>query len=142
MKRINRVLKGCCLMNELQEYLNEQEGTEKETFAVKDDSSANWALRKISQLNDRMKRNNALAQAEIDKIEHWNTTENEKAQRSIDYFQGLLAEYAMQKKKEDPKFKSLKLPNGRIGFRKQQPKWNYDDETVLQALKKANMGDF
>ena len=129
-------------MNELQEYLNEQEGTEKETFAVKDDSSANWALRKISQLNDRMERNNALAQAEIDKIEQWNQAENEQVQNSIDYFQGLLAEYAMQKKKDDPKFKTMKLPNGRFGFRKRQPKWNYDDDAVLQALEKANLDDF
>lgn len=129
-------------MNSLHDFLDEQEGTEKESFTVKDDSQANWALRKIKQMNDQIEQNNALAQAEIDKIEQWNQSENEKAQSSIDYFQGLLAEYAMKKKAEDPKFKSLKLPNGRIGFRKQQPKWNYDDETVLEALKKANMNDF
>lgn len=129
-------------MNELHEYLDDQEGVEKESFAVKDDSAANWALRKISQLNDQIEKNNALAQSEIDKIERWNQTENEQAQNSIDYFQGLLAEYAMQKKKDDPKFKSLKLPNGRFGFRKRQPKWSYDDDAVLQALEQAELYDF
>src|SRR5690625_4012979 len=109
-------------MNKLQEYLNEQEGTEKETFAVEDDSSANWALRKISQLIDQMNHNNSLAAVEIAKIEEWEEEENKRLQESVDYFQGLLAEYAMQKKKDDPKFKTMKLPNGRFGFRKRQPK--------------------
>jgi phage host-nuclease inhibitor protein Gam len=129
-------------MSSLHDFLDEQEEVEKKSFAVKDDSSANWALRKIKQMNDQVEQNNALALAEIDKIEQWNQSENERAQQSIDYFQGLLAEYAMRKKEEDPKFKSLKLPNGRIGFRKQQPKWNYHEETVLQALKQANLTDF
>lgn len=129
-------------MNSLHEFLDEQEGTEKESFTVKDDSAANWALRKIKQMNDQIEQNNALAVAEIDKIEQWNQSENEKAQQSIDYFQGLLAEYALKKKEEDPKFKSLKLPNGRIGFRKRQPKWIYHDETVVKALEKANLNDF
>src|SRR5690625_5891192 len=74
-------------MNSLHEFLDEQEGTEKESFAVKGDSQANWALRKIKQMNDQIEQNNALAQAEIDKIEQWNQSENEKAQSSIDYFQ-------------------------------------------------------
>src|SRR5699024_5145336 len=142
MKRINRVLKGCCLMNELQEYLNEQEGTEKDTFTVDDENKANWALRKIRDLKYQIEQNNALATAEIDKIEQWQQEVNSSAQDSIDYFQGLLAEYAMQKKKDDPKFKTMKLPNGRFGFRKRQPKWNYDDDAVLRALEKANLDDF
>src|SRR5699024_6402117 len=141
MKRINRVLKGCCLMNELQEYLNEQEGTEKDTFTVDDENKANWALRKIRDLKYQIEQNNALATAEIDKIEQWQQEVNSSAQDSIDYFQGLLAEYAMQKKKDDPKFKTMKLPNGRFGFRKRQPKWNYDDDAVLQALETANLDD-
>src|SRR5690625_480851 len=129
-------------MNSLHDFLDEQEGTEKESFTVKDDSSANWALRKIKYINDRLDENKALFDAEMDKLERWIKSEEEKSQKDIDFFRSLLAEYAMKKKEKDPKFKSLKLPNGRIGFRKQQPKWNYDDETVLEALKKANMNDF
>lgn len=126
----------------LQDYLEQQEQTERESFTVTDDQQANWALRKIKQAQQKQEANNALALAEINKIEEWNKSENEKAQTDIDYFQGLLAGYALQKRNEDPKFKSLKLPNGRIRFTKQQPQWKYDDETVLQALKDAELNDF
>lgn len=129
-------------MNSLHDFLDEQEGTEKESFTVKDDSSANWALRKIKHINDRLDENKALFDAEMDKLERWIKSEEEKSQNDIDFFQGLLAEYAMKKKEEDPEFKSLKLPNGRIGFRKQQPQWNYDDEKIVQALKDSNLKDF
>lgn len=125
----------------LQDYLESQEQTEREAFTVKDDQQANWALRKIKQFQDQKENNNALAVAEIDKIEAWNKVENDKAQQSIDYFQGLLAYYAQSKRDQDPKFKKLDLPNGKIKFTKQQPKYNYADEMLLNYLKKAERTD-
>lgn len=127
---------------ELQEFLDEREKINNSNFKVTDDSSANWALRKIKQHQEQIKENNALAQAEIDKIEAWNQQENDKAQQSIDYFQGLLAKYAMDKREQDPKFKSLKLPNGNIGFRKKPKKWNYQDDVLLETLKQNQLTDF
>lgn len=126
---------------ELNEYLDQEEQV-NEGFKVNDDQTANWALRKIKQYQDKQKSNNELAQAEIEKIESWNKQENEKAQQSIDYFQSLLAHYAMKKREEDPKFKSQKLPHGYIGFRKKQPKWNYQDDVLLETLKKNQLTDF
>ena len=129
-------------MKNLQDYLDESEEVESESFKVYDEQSANWALRKIKQMKDQIDNNNALAQAEIDKIEHWNNEVNKQAQESIDYFTSLLTSYALNKRAEDPKFKSLKLPNGRIGFRKSQPKWVYDNDKVIETLEKANLTDF
>lgn len=126
---------------ELYEYLD-QETKVDEGFKIDDDQTANWALRKIKQYQEKQKANNELAQAEIEKIESWNKQENEKAQQSIDYFQSLLAQYAMKKREEDPKFKSQKLPNGYIGFRKKQPKWNYQEDVLLETLKKNQLTDF
>ncbi len=126
---------------ELQEFLD-QEVQVNEGYKIEDDSNANWALRKIKQHQQQIQNNNALAQAEIEKIESWEQQENDKVQQSIDYFQGLLAQYAMKKREEDPKFKSQKLPHGNIGFRKKPAKWNYDDNTLLETLKSNNMTDF
>ncbi|MFD1385682.1 host-nuclease inhibitor Gam family protein [Oceanobacillus oncorhynchi subsp. oncorhynchi] len=132
-------------MNELQsslnQYLEEQEQTERETFVVDTDEKANWALRKIKQAQQKQEEANTLATEEQDKIEAWYQSEREKAQRDIDYFQGLLAYYAVKKREEDPKFKSQKLPNGRIKFVKKQPKLNYDDKTVIEYLKNNERTD-
>lgn len=125
----------------LQEYLDEQEQVESERFKVTDESSANWALRKIAQKEQQIKANNELAAAEEQKIEAWRKQENEKAQNDIDFFQSYLAEYAMDLKKKDPKFKTLKLPNGELSFRKQQPEWILDDEKVIKALKESGKDD-
>lgn len=127
---------------ELNKFLDEQEEVTQAGFVVDTDEKANWALRKIKQFKEQQKENNALADAEIEKINAWAKQENEKAQQSIDYFQGLIAAFALKKRETDPKFKSMKLPNGRIRFKKQQPKWNYDDEKVVKALKDAGLQDF
>lgn len=130
-------------MTTLNEYLETQEQTEQEAFTVDTDEKANWALRKVKQYQEQQEQNNALATAEIDKIESWNKEENQKAQDSIDYFQGLLAAYALKKRETDPKFKSMKLPNGAIRFRKQQPAYQYDDDLkkVVSSLKRMDRAD-
>ncbi|GEN87212.1 host-nuclease inhibitor Gam family protein [Oceanobacillus sojae] len=132
-------------MNELQsslnQYLEEQEQTERETFVVDTDEKANWALRKIKQAQQKQEEASALAADEQEKIEAWYQSEKEKAQRDIDYFQGLLAYYAIKKREEDPKFKSQKLPNGRIKFVKKQPKLNYDDKAIVEYLKNNERTD-
>lgn len=128
-------------MSSLQEFLDSQEQIERESFTVESDEQANWALRKIKQHQEQKKENIALAEVEIEKIEMWLQQENEKAQHSIDYFQSLLAEYALKKREKNPRFKSIKLPNGALRFRKQQPKFKYDDETLVQSLKQVNRED-
>ena len=126
----------------LNEYLDTQEQVNDTGFTVKDDSTANWALRKIAEYKSKQAEVNALAAAEMDKIEQWAKLENERHQNQIDYFTSLLSVYAMEKKENDPKFKTMSLPNGKLQFRKQQPKWEYDESTVLKTLKKSGMNDF
>src|SRR5690625_5230200 len=92
-------------------------------------------------MQDKIERNNNLADAEIHKIEQWRERENEQANNSIKYFQGLLAEYAVSKREKDPHLKTINLPNGRFGFRKRQPKWKYDNEKVVETLEKLGMTD-
>ena len=127
------------LQSSLNDYLNQQDNDQ---WKVKDESSADWALRKIKEHEDEIKRINDFAEQEVSKIEDWAKGEVEQHKRNIDYFQGKLAEYAMNLKEEDDNFKSLKLPNGRVRFRKQQPQWKYDDKTLIQSLKRSGMTDY
>jgi len=125
----------------LHDYLDEQEQVNDERFIVDDEQKANWALRKISELQKEVERNTKLAEQEIDKIKQWEATQNKQIGDNILYFEGLLNEYAMKQREIDPEFKSMSLPNGRFGFRKQQPKWEYNDEKVLSYLEQAGMND-
>lgn len=129
------------MQSSLNEFLEEKERVEHEGFVVDTDEKANWALRKIKQAQKQQKESNELADAEIEKIKAWNKSVNEKAQMDIDYFQSLLAGYALKKREENPKYKSQKLPNGRIKFVKQQPKYNYNDDLLIESLKKVNRTD-
>lgn len=126
---------------ELQEFLD-QEIKLDESFKVTDNSSANWTLRKIKELKNSMKENSNFAYQEIKRYEDWEERENGILQNKIDHFESLLAKYAMDKREEDPKFKSKRLPHGYIGFRKKQAKWNYQDDVLLETLKKNQLTDF
>lgn len=125
----------------LHDFLDQKEGVNDERFVIRDDNQANWALRKLRQMQEKKEENIKLANGEIEKIEEWLNSANDYVDRSMDYFQSLLAEYAFEKRKVDKKFKTLKLPNGKIMFRKQQPRWEYDDKKVIEVLKLAKKTD-
>lgn len=118
-----------------------KENTKKEEEGFKIDSrgKANWALRKIRHLKKKQSKNDKLAQkeidklqAEIDEVKEWLESENDALQNSIDFFKNLLKGHALDLKEEDPEFKTLKLPFGKLQFRKQRKKWHYEDDKLLE----------
>lgn len=125
----------------LHDWLDRDQGVNDEGFKVMDEETADWALRKLRKIEEQRKEDIALAEAEIQRIEAWQEQVCEKHQRDTDYFQGLLAEYAFKQRQSDPNWKSLKLPNGVVRFRKQQPKFNYEDDKLLDSLKAHNRTD-
>lgn len=125
----------------LNEFLDEQEQVESDRFVVDDEQKANWALRKIKEYQQQIIENDKLADDEIRKIEDWRKGRNNSAKESIEYFEGLLMEYALNRRDQDEDFKSISLPNGNFGFRKQQPRWKYDDEALLNYLEQSQMNN-
>src|SRR5690625_3332486 len=69
----------------LHEYLDEQEQVNEEGFIVDNEQKANWALRKIKELQQEIEDNTRLAEKEIDKIERWKTKQNEQLADSVLY---------------------------------------------------------
>jgi phage host-nuclease inhibitor protein Gam len=110
-------------------------------FRITNLEQANWALRKIRAFKKQMEENEKLAKAEIERIQEWLQKENEKAQRSIQFFEYLIGEYLAEQRKKDSKFR-LSTPYGKATFRKQQPKWIYDDEKLLAFLKQSGKHQF
>ena len=74
--------------------------------------------------------------AEIDEVKDWLTSENDSLQNNIDFFENLLKGYALSIKEEEPDFKTLKLPFGKLQFRKKRDKWHYDDDKLLEFAEK------
>ena len=115
--------------------IKEVEGMEeKEGFKIKDVEQVNWAFRKIRAYKNEIEQNNKLADKEIERINSWRKKENEAAENSIEYFEGLITEYFVKMREVDPKYK-VSTPYGKVSTRKQQPKWNYDDKKVVEWLK-------
>jgi hypothetical protein len=113
---------------------------QRERFRIEDKSQAAWALRKMSRIQAEMDENIMTAQAEIERITGWRDSENEKLERSVSFFEGLLYEYFMDLREEDPKLKTMKLPHGSLKMRAQQPQYEYD-ETQLLPWAKENLPD-
>src|SRR5690625_2727835 len=128
----------------LEQSLNEhiaEEVNADDRFIIDSDDKADWALRKIKEAENEIEKVEYFAESQVRQVENWKEKETDKHHESIDYFQSLLAEYLQNKRKEDPKLKSITLPTGNVGFRKRQPKWVYNDNVLLKALESENMND-
>lgn len=109
-----------------------------EGFVVDDDNKATWCLRKIKHFKSKQEKNKELAEKQIEEIEkeireveQWLEDENSKLDNSIEFMESKLYSYAQQLRREDPELKTHKLPFGQLQFRKQRPKWKYDNDKLL-----------
>lgn len=118
-----------------------QEQEERQRFSVSDLESLTWVMRKLAAIEAKKAEVNKVADAEKYRIEAYREKELEKLQRDAEYFNSLVSEYAAQRRAADPKFKSEKTPYGSFTFKKQQPKWNYDDEKLVSWLESNGAND-
>lgn len=107
-----------------QRELMEAEQIEKERYQVTDESGANWCFWKIKQYQDRM----AKADQTVEEAKAFAKAEKEKAASQIEFFKGLLAEWAEQQ--NDPKWK-FNGPAGRIVYGKATESITKGDEKKL-----------
>lgn len=126
----------------------EKENKDNDRFIIDNDKKATWALRKIKNMKQKQKKNEKLAesqieeiQKEIDEIAEWLDKENGKIQDNIEFLKNKLKNYAFDLKEDNPDLKTHNLPFGALKFRKQRPKWKYNDdklkEFVEENLKEA-----
>lgn len=123
------------------EEINEFEQDEKR-FKIEDVDALNWAMRKVKALKEEKEEALLSAKKEIERINEWIEKENNKYDNQINFFEGLMMEYAMMERKKDPFFKKKATPFGAVSFRKRPPKWNYDDEVLVNFLKENEYTDF
>jgi phage host-nuclease inhibitor protein Gam len=90
---------------------------DRERWKITDASSADWALRKLAQARKRIGENDALADAEMDRIDDWRREANKPHKGDVEYFEGLLRQWHEEQLAEDPKRKTVSLPGGKLEAR-------------------------
>jgi hypothetical protein len=135
-------------MNKLQvieleeiETLDLQAEETKQRFTVTDIDSLNWCLRKLAALEAQQNQTDELAAAEILRINTWKESEQKRIENSEQFFGELIRSYMEQQRAANPKFKKQATPYGTVSFKKQQPKWNYDDKLLVESLKEIGRSD-
>jgi phage host-nuclease inhibitor protein Gam len=123
------------VVNELQELQQEHQG-----FKIDSLESVNWGFRKLRALDEQLKEYEKLAMAEIERIQIWFNQEADKIKNQKAFFEGYITEYATEQRRLNSKFK-ISTPYGKVSFRKQQPRWDYNEEEVINWAKQNDRTD-
>lgn len=123
-------------------YRDEDENEElvQKQFVVDSLSSADWVMRKIKENKDRSGEIIDYAKEEIQRLQLFIKKEEARRDNNVAYLEHLLENYLLQRREEDPNFK-LKTVTGTASTRK-STSWNYDDEKLIDFLKKNDMTQF
>ena len=113
----------------------EMEAQVPEQFAVHDEASANWVVRKI-----------VGARAYAERVQSWAEQEAQRARREERFFLGRfgleLNRWLRQQLTENGgRAKSVNLPAGRVGLRTAKPRLVVDDETAAMNWAKSHCAD-
>lgn len=107
---------------------------EPQGFTVTDDSSAKWCMEKIKEAEKDRAMWKAHYHAQMEKV-------NKATDDSVAYFTAKLEEYfANVPHKTTKAQESYTLPGGKLIRKKQQPKFETDDEALVPWLEENFMG--
>lgn len=106
-------------------------------FVVDDDSKADWCLRKLRQVRERLAKRDAFVAAEVARLRAWRDKQDAEDQRSMAYFEYQLRMYFEELREAGAlgKRKSYKLPNGVLQVRKAAAKVERDETKLLEWVK-------
>ncbi|MFZ5852292.1 MAG: host-nuclease inhibitor Gam family protein [Actinomycetota bacterium] len=113
----------------------------REHFRIADLAQAAWAMRKLRQAQARIDEVKAVADAEIERVQAWAEAAISGHAKDRAYFEGLLVDYALRCREENPKVKSLALPGGRVATRESGGGWTAVDMAALVAWAEARHPD-
>jgi hypothetical protein len=93
---------------------------------------ANRMLRRLARLQREQQAAEDLANAERERINNWLAGEQLRIVKQQVWLEQSLAQFHRAVLALDPKAIKISLPNGELQSRKQQPVWDFDDETFLE----------
>lgn len=114
---------------------------ERQHFTIDNLEKCNWVFRKLQALHNQKQEYIDLAEKEINRIDTWLERETKNITSNEEFFNAIITEYAARERKQNPKFK-VSTPFGKVSFRKQQPKWDIDEDKVMEYLKTYKLNTY
>src|SRR5690606_12605605 len=105
-----------------------------EGWHITDDSTADWALRRIAWHQQQIERRKQFVQREIERLQAYLQAETERHERSIRFFESHLRAYFEQLRQQGllGDRKTYRLPHGTLQMRAKSPKFERDDKQLLE----------
>lgn len=130
------------ILEKIEALVQEDETPVKESFKVHDVQSADWAMAKIRKYEAKKAEAKAAVDAKLAELDSTRKIytdflvgEYKEQDEKIAFFQALLLPYITDKL-EGAKVRSVKLPNGMVGFRAKAPSFDFDNDKLLAFTKK------
>lgn len=134
------------LLKELENFIEQELDINEsdEQYKINNEEEANEILRRIKYFESEIEKVNKISDSEIERYTKLiNDYRNKKLlefNNRLEHYQLLLEEYAKETLR-GKKAKTISLPFGKIGFKKQQDTFNYDEDVLLEYLRN-NFTDF
>lgn len=111
---------------------------EEDNELIKNQAQANYFCKVVAELREEKNKKNELIDQEIQRIknhyEQFRLKQNNEIDKKIEFLERCLKSFAI-KELEGSKKKSIKLPYGTLSFKKQQDKYEYSEELIMDWLK-------
>lgn len=115
---------------------------EEQGIVIRNNTDADFYIKLINKLRQDKEELNAFIDAELERqvqlYERFREERNRPIDHQIAFYEEALRTYTMNEL-ADSNRKSIKLPNGTLAVRKQQPVYNYDEEAVMEFLKENEL---
>lgn len=139
-------LNECISKMEAEELnINVTGNEESDREIIQNPQQANYFCKVVNELREERAKTEELINQELERVkreyETYKTKEFNRIDGQIQYFSGLLESYAT-KELQNSKKRSIKLPHGTLSIKKQQDKYDYDEDAILECLKKNKQDKF
>ena len=113
---------------------------EKEEWRITDALAADWALDKIREAKAEYAQKEMIVREKIRQLEEWLEKEQEKRDRTVNFFTSKLLDFFETAPKRKTKTQEIfELPSGKLRKKYQGPKFERDDEALLKWIKKNDI---
>ena len=113
-----------------------------EKLLVRNKTDADFYIKMIAKLRAQKEEINEFVDKEIERqlnmYEEYRKERMKPLDNQIAFYENALKTFAMNELESTGK-KTIKLPNGTLSIKKQQPKYIYNDEEVLEYLQQNNL---